>query len=241
MKNIRIGTWNLKDKNIKFTSERRKALSVVELLENEDLDFLAIQKTSDSLASQINDTLYGTNYYLDHIMEDGLMLQPNHFVRSNYIILKKDYLSRSSIQKSDSYTKNKDKSSLLKLDLVEASSNDFVVYFLNTNLSYSITDFQTKQFDELSLVTNRLVKQIKNKPLILTGDFNETMDTNNVYKLKREFSNYRLKIINDIDHTSIISSYMLVPSASLVEEVHEVDDYTKCYTNRPIVASLNLR
>ena len=235
MQNIKIGTWNLKNTKIKLTSDRRKVASIIDLLEKEELDFLSIQKANDFLISQLTLALGDTNYYLDHSLKEGSIVLPNRFVRNDYVILNKDFLFKSAVQDSRDYTKSKNSNDNLKLNIVDATKKDLELFILNTN----IDDKENMQLDELGFTIDIIQKRLDKRDLIITGDFNKTIDSNSLPKLRREMGEYRLKILNNIDN--YISSYLIIPSDYLVDEVYEVDDYTKSYTNNPTVAKVKVR
>jgi hypothetical protein len=240
MKSFTVGSWNLKDSDINLSSNRRKAASIIGLLEDKEVDILALQKINNSLVLRLYDELKETGYHLDRSSDNSLPILPGNLFRSNYVIIRNDYLFTSQIKKTSDFMDTSDKTNITNLNIVDVKADGCQIRIINTNVNENKYKARDGKFEHVAQAITKVKEEtVDNSLFLVTGDLNETSDANSLRKINKYINQPNgLEIFNEFALFNPISSYIIGSNSADCYETVEIDDYSRIYENKPMIAKV---
>lgn len=234
MKDLKVATWNIQTSNFKLENEF-KALSVVDLLEKENVDVLALQNVNLKLANRINELLF--NNYSDYrLVRDNSNDSKINVNFNAFITLRKD-------MQVSSYTLNNrakihDQRSVEELFLLKSR-----LEILNSNLisNEKIGKKQLSEFVEFYKNQKELLPSID---YVLMGCLSNNLKCSVLGFLKDRFADLGLKKISLFQNTcddSLVgreSNYIFIPDEYKINDFAVIKDYTSVSKHYPVVVKI---
>ena len=184
MKNFTIGTWNLKDSDINLSSNGRRAASIIDLLDQNNVDILSLQKVTNSLVLRLYDELKETSYHLDRSSDNSMPILPNNLFRNNYVIIRNSYLFTSQVKKSIDFVDTDNKVNITNLNIVDVKDEEYKIRIINTNINDSKYKIRQGKFEHVAEAITKIKDEtVDNSLFIVTGDLNESIEINSLRKI----------------------------------------------------------
>ena len=232
MKNLRLGTWNINSSCLKLEKNNKTAHTILELIESERLDFLALQEVNGFLGRKIISEIENSNE--DYHISESFSKIMDSFNKKNIIIAKNKEISHSicnyniSNQSSGLEIKKSkvDQVNLLKENIIFLNA---IVYFNNE---------EEKEEKLRNLINNiSYVRRInKSADIIISG----YLDCRLYEEFEKELSKLGLKLVRKISN-GIFNDYIIISRNYTAENIKIINRYKGITENRPVVACLKYK
>ena len=175
MKNLNIATWDMKGFRWDevFFQKEIKTMAVVEFLENEKIDVLAMQNLDRGVALSINDILPAIGYHFDHLNVNNYTLFDSLIEKENNLVIVRDNFLNVSVP-----FKNINK-------VIITDENNLSDKFCIINTSFGKNNID-KNLDRLSNIVNYAEYGNENSkmPIILTGRIDASLLSDSMLKFE---------------------------------------------------------
>ena len=251
MKNINIGTWNVKNSYFLVKENSAKVDAIIDLLYKEELDVFGLQEVNPTLVSELSSELKKMRSSYNITLQCGKTRNPIKNVTSecNLFVSKLPYLEGQIIELPSFPTKVETYGDIFNIIRdTGVTKQDFIVYddsirFFNTRLSDRDDVLNREQFDVIygNLARSTYVDQLDN---ILMGNLNIKPNSYNMDYYRTMLASIGMKIVDNNYRTykgneEQVVDYVVVPNNYQVSQILCVDSYDeKVSTHNPLIVKL---
>ncbi len=244
MESLKIGTWNIKNSYVNLCKNNIKSSSVIQLLNENVLDILALQEVNPLLARKIERKLVGSSYQITSLYEKPWSPIKNLSVEYNMIISRMtSYFNNNTItlpSESKDIHRFKFWNHRMRNIVIQAFENQLVINV--THLDFAPSALNRLQLDAILQIVKSQKKALRTT--ILAGNLNQKPNERNMREFMEELSQNGMKVL-DNPHKTFIGhledqpvDYIIVPEDWHIVSVKTVEDYDEVSTHRPVVAEL---
>ena len=250
MKNLVIGTWNVNNSYLLTKRNNYKVDAVLELLENGELDILALQEVNPIFASKLDARLKETN--LGYVITSQYDKTKNPIKKvtreENLIISRLPYLRGKKVELPSFPNDVERISDLLEIKDRTATFQDFIVGIetlrvYNTRLNRNDETLNMEQFD---IIYDKLVRDhlFDKKECVLLGTLNVNSNSYNMDYYSTLLSNICMNlVVNEFrtykDKNNEVVDYIIIPDSYEVDSILCVDNYDKkISTHNPLLVKI---
>lgn len=250
MENLRISTWNIKSSCFRLSKNYLKAAAVIQLLNDCQLDILALQGVNSLLAKRIEENLQklGSTYQINSSYQKTCNPIKNLRVQYNMIISRfPSSLNNTTIFLPSGLSRTKQFKfwKLRKQNMViQVLQNGLIMNV--TNLNHTPDELWKQQMDEvMDIISSQ--KRVIGHDSILMGNLNKTPIEKKMIEISEELAENCMQILENSHKTNICYSvelpvdYIIVPENWQVKSVKTLENYDDISTHRPIVAKVKKR
>lgn len=247
MANLKIGTWNIKNSYFNLRKNEMKAAAVVQLLQEENLDFLALQEVNTILAEKIDKKIsdeYKVITSYDKSQIKNLRVEYNMIVSKNY-----PYTLSSPIElpyKPTGLEFIKNITSIRKRNinyqyiLTPIDQPDILMGV--THLDYAVQEIGKRQMEKVIDITRSELSD--NYSIVLAGNINKKPSEPNMIEFTEQLSQLGMKVVDNPHKTYIGHNdeqpvdYIIVPDDWEVEYVKTLENYEDISSHRPVIVKV---
>lgn len=250
MKNLKIGTWNIKNSYFHLHENELKVAAVIQLLRKENLDILTLQEVNPLLVRKLDRKLEEMNsiYRITSSHQNTKNPIKNLRVEYNIIISKLKSATQSFstdlpyLPKGFELVKNV--FSIRKRFIIsQVLENDILVD--TTHLDHSVEELGKRQLEKL--VDLLKYQRSGNCDVFLTGNLNKNPTELSMISFQEKVSKIGMKVV-DNPHKTYIGhqeeqpvDYVVVPDNYCIQSVETLENYDDISTHRPVVVEVKKR
>lgn len=249
MENLKIATWDIKNSYFNIMKNEWKAMAIVQLLNHENLDLLALQEVNPMLVRKIEENLkkLNQNYRITTTYHKPIDPVRNLRIEYNMIISKmvpalssaKEPLpSRPTGIKSFMFWNYRSRNMVTQL-----MSKDLIVDV--THLDHASRELGKRQMDEvLGIIENQ---RNAGYDVVLAGNLNCQPQEENMVNFTNQLSNIGMKVVGNpyktyVGHTNEQPvDYVIIPNDWEVESINTLENYDDISSHRPVVVKTKKR
>lgn len=250
MKNLIVGTWNIKNSYLLTERNDKKVEAIIELLQENQIHILGLQEVNPILAKKIEDKLQrmNSNYSVTSTYKKGINPIRNLQVEYNLIISNLPHYHSKQSDLPSFPTKVDEFKDITSIRSRNVTCQSFIIGydtlpFYNTHLDYRDNRLNCSQFNTIYayLVKEMAADQKMNS--ILVGNLNKEPDSNNMQYFSEILEAIHLKIVENPKPTYKPDlktvDYIIVPDSYIVDSVKCIDYYDeKISTHNPVIAKI---
>lgn len=254
MRNLRIATWNIKNSYFALSKNESKAKAVVQLLETQDLDILALQEVNPLLARKIEENLKkmqvasdNGSYQITSTHQRTCNPVKNLRVEYNIIISRIRPVLDSTTESLSSNPKG-----IKRFMFWERRNRNMVTQVLENNLAVNVTHLDHTSLElgkrQMTEVANFVHNQREDGyDVILAGNLNRKPTEQNMVDFANELSKDDMKVVENPHKTYIGHQeeqpvdYVIVPGDWQVTSAETLGEYDEYSSHRPVVVETKKR
>ena len=246
MKNLKIGTWNIKNSYFKIEENAFKNYCIGELLRSEDLDILCLQEVNFDLLEKIKKSLKRTDYSVPTIDKPYKLGFRNVITEKNVIITR---LNHEYWNEDNNLPYLPKKFSLKTIPTIRERNitrlglgkENLMVF--NTHLDYAVDELGKRQMDEVIRFLG-IMRGFYERDFILMGNLNSKPNHLNMLNFTEELEDFNMKVLNVSTNTynnhddNLPVDYIIVPNSYMVDELKTVNNFEKASSHYPVIAKV---
>lgn len=249
MATLKIGTWNIKNSYFNLSKNEKKAAAITELLDEEDLDILALQEVNPHLAAKIDEKLkkQGHEYRLITRYKKSkiknLRVEYNMIISKNYAHTINEPIKLSSIPQGFNsikrFTSIRERNINFQCIITPESKPSVLIGV--THLEHTNEELVNSQMDEVVNLTNSQMQTNKGLNTILAGNFNRKPTEKSMIRFTEQLSELGLQVVENQHNTYINHEdnqpvdYIVVPNDWEIDSVKTITSYDKISSHRPVI------
>lgn len=251
MRNLKIGTWNIKNSYFNIKKNETKADAVIQLLDTQDLDILTLQEVNPILARKIEENLkiVSSEYKINSNYRKSINPISNLRIEYDLIISRLQPIASSSKCKLPFIPKKfklDQLTSIRKRYLTTQSFFEENSFYVNTtHLDFAFDELNQRQMQE---VFNQIENQRKYHSLsILTGNLNRQPQDKNMVNFKQQLAEVGMQVVENPHKTYLGHTeeqpvdYVIIPNDWDTLSVETLDAYDDISSHRPVIVETKKR
>lgn len=250
MKNLTIGTWNIKNSYLLTERNDEKVNAIIELLQENQIHILGLQEVNPILAKKIEDRLQkmNSNYSVTSTYKKGINSIRNLRVEYNLIISNLPHYHSKQSDLPSFPTKVDEFKDITSIRSRDVTHQRFIIGydtlpFYNTHLDYRDNKLNC---DQLNTIYAHLIREMiadQNMNSILVGNLNKEPYSDNMQYFSEILEAIHLKIVENPKPTykndPKIVDYIIVPDSYIIDSVKCIDKYDEqISTHNPVIAKI---
>lgn len=177
MKELSIGTYNIKNSKINRLNIKNNSKLLKEIIEKENLDILGTQELTFNFTRYLKNNLKEYKIYGDYVF-GNIILKRLPFNENNVVITKKDAIKLKTYRLPFISLKSGFVLPRIASVLIVEDKSFNKICIINTHLEHKVEEIRIRQ---LKVIKNLVLKYIEEFPTILMGDFNMDL-SNKIFK-----------------------------------------------------------
>lgn len=248
MKSLRIGTWNVKNNYFNLQKNEIKSAAIIQLLETENLDLLALQEVNTHLATKLDEKLKEANNYriltpynknkIKNLRVEYNMIIGRIYAHTTNEPIKLPYISKGfDLIKKLSTIRERN----INFQCIITPVNKPSVLMGVTHLDYASEELGKRQMDEVINITNLEMQKNEGLDTIIAGNLNKKPTEKNMIEFTKQLSELGLQVVSNPYSTYIRHQdnqpvdYIIIPNSWNIESCETLNNYIDISSHRPVI------